>query len=101
MRKKMKDVMMLVKRHGQKMEYWVGDQPQSWDHTSTRKMWESINDEFKASYYTIQRSGLRKIAGQGRQKLSRRQRKTEIKVLVGPQSTEIAQQLVYLRKLDV
>ena len=38
------------------MECWVGDQPQSWDHTKTRKLWESIKDEFKASYYTIQRS---------------------------------------------
>ena len=58
--------MMLVKRHGQKMGCWVGDQPQSWDHTKTRKLWESIKYEFKAYYYTIQRSGLRKRAGQGR-----------------------------------
>ena len=62
-RRKMKAVMMLVKRHDQKKERWVGDQPQSWDHTKTRKLWESIKDEFKASYYTIQRSGLRKRAG--------------------------------------
>ena len=60
--------MMLVKMHGQKKEGWVGDQPQSWDHTKTRKLWESIKDEFKASYYTIQRSGLRERAGQGQQK---------------------------------
>ena len=66
-RQKMRAVMMLVKRHGQKKECWVGDQPQSWDHTNTRKLWEIIKDEFKESYYTIQRSGLRNRAGQGRQ----------------------------------
>ena len=38
-RQKIKAVMMLVKRHGQKNECWVGDQPQLWDHTKTRKMW--------------------------------------------------------------
>ena len=43
-RQKMKAIMMLVKRHGRKMECWVGDQPRSWDHTKTRKMWESIKD---------------------------------------------------------
>ena len=59
--------MMLVKRHDQKMGCWVGDQPQSWDRTKTRELWERIKDEFKASYYTIQRSGLRKRTGQGRQ----------------------------------
>ena len=58
--------MILVKRHGQKMGCWVGDQPQSWDHTNTRKPWERIKDEFKAYYYTIQRSGLIKRSGQGR-----------------------------------
>ena len=59
-RRKMKAVMMLVKRHDQKMGCWVGDQPQSWDRTNTRELWGRIKDEFKASYYTIQRSGLRK-----------------------------------------
>ena len=49
------------------MEFWVRDQPQSWDHTKTRKLWESIKDEFKASYYKVQRTGLRKRSGQGRQ----------------------------------
>ena len=67
-RQKMRAVMMLVKRHGQKKECWVGDQPQSWYHTNTRKLWEIIKDEFKESYYTIQSSGLRKRAGQVRQK---------------------------------
>ena len=64
----MKAVMMLVNRPGHKMGCCVGDQPQSWDNTKTRKLWERIKDEFKASYYTIKRSGLRKRSGQGRQK---------------------------------
>ena len=40
---------MLVKRQGQKMEFWVDDQPQSWYHTKTRKLWECIKDEFKVN----------------------------------------------------
>ena len=66
-----------------------------------KKLLESIKDEFKASYYTIKRSGLRKREGHGLQQHIVKAKKNRDKRLVGPQSTAIAQQLVYLRKLDV
>lgn len=75
-RRKMKAVMMLVKRHGQKEGSWVGDNPTSWDHIKTRKLWDSIKNDFKASYYTIQRSGRSGLTtrGQGRQQVAKKRK---------------------------
>ena len=72
----MKAIMMLVKRHGQKEGFWACDNPTSWDHIKTRKLWDSIKNEFKASYYTIQRSSRSGVTtrGQGRQQVAKKRK---------------------------